>query len=220
MCKKIRIVCLFLCKKVVPTKNQVKCLTSFVSFSQFFGDMPFDLLKYYNDMNQSRILMTFKGAISQELLVELGALVRNQLQHDDKIQRIFAVFVEMAQNILHYSAEKDWLQHIGKEVGVGIIVISEQEEMYSISSGNAVAKADAERLQMHCQQLNMLSKEELKKLYQERRKQAPPEGSRGAGLGLIDMARKSDKPFEFSLQPLTNDLLFFTLNVSIYKTAK
>jgi hypothetical protein len=89
--------------------------------------MPFDLLKYYNDMNKSRILMTFKGAISQELLVELGSLVRNQLQHDDKIQRIFAVFVEMAQNILHYSAEKDLLQHIGKEVGVGVIVISEQK---------------------------------------------------------------------------------------------
>ncbi len=182
--------------------------------------MPFDLLKYYNDMNKSRILMTFKGAISQELLVELGTLVRNQLQHDDKIQRIFAVFVEMAQNILHYSAEKDLLQHIGKEVGVGVIVISEQEEMYSISSGNAVTKADAEHLEAQCRHLNTLTKDELKKLYQERRKQVPPEGSKGAGLGFIDMARKSDKPFEFSLQPLTDDLSFFTLNVSIYKTAK
>ncbi|MFN3344154.1 MAG: SiaB family protein kinase [Chloroherpetonaceae bacterium] len=182
--------------------------------------MSFDLLKYYNDMNTSRILMTFKGAISQELLVELGSLVRNQLRHDDKIQRIFAVFVEMAQNILHYSAEKDWLQHVGREVGVGVIVISEQEEMYSISSGNAVTNADAERLEAHCRYLNALTKDKLKKLYQERRKQMPPEGSKGAGLGLIDMARKSDKPLEFSLQPLTDDKSFFTLNVSICKTAK
>ncbi len=182
--------------------------------------MSFDLLKYYGSVDVSRILMTFKGAISQELLVELGSLVRNQLQHDEKIQRIFAVFVEMAQNILHYSAEKDWLPHVGKEVGIGIIVISEQEEMYTISSGNAVTKADAEHLEAQCRYLNSLSKEELKKLYQERRKQSPPTGSKGAGLGLIDMARKSDKPFEFSLQPLTDDLLFFTLNVSIYKGAK
>lgn len=182
--------------------------------------MPFDLLKFYNEMTRSRILMTFKGAISQELLVELGALVRNQLRHDDKIQRIFAVFVEMAQNILHYSAEKDLLQPVGKEVGVGVIVISEQDDMYSISSGNAVKKADAERLEAQCRYLNGLSKEELKKLYQERRRQAPPEGSKGAGLGLIDMARKSDKPFEYSLQPLNDETSFFILNISISKTGR
>jgi hypothetical protein len=181
--------------------------------------IPFDLLKYYNEMNAARILMTFKGAISQELLVELGSLVRNQLHDDDKIQRIFAVFVEMAQNILHYSAEKDVLQHSGREVGVGVIVISELEGVYSISSGNAALKSDAEKLGEQCGYLNTLGKDELKKLYQERRKQEPPPNSKGAGLGLIDMARKSDKPFEFYVQPLNEELSFFILNVTISKSA-
>jgi hypothetical protein len=179
-----------------------------------------ELYRYYQAMNASRILMSFKGAISQELLVELGSLVKHQLQNDEKIQRLFAVFVEMSQNILHYSAEKETFGDDGHQVGVGVIVISETDAAYSVSAGNLASVSEAERLRDRCTVLNTKSKDELKKLYQEQRKQPAPSGSKGAGLGLIDMVRKADEPVQCDVNTVSTDTAFCTLNVVIHKTLK
>ena len=46
----------------------------------------------------------------------------------------------------------------------------------------------------------------LRKAYKKRLREGPPEGSKGAGLGFIEMARKGDK-FEFEFSK-SNELLF------------
>jgi hypothetical protein len=43
----------------------------------------------------------------------------------------------------------------------------------------------------------------------------PPEGSRGAGLGFIDMAKKASKPIEFDFRKLNENFSFFSMKTVI-----
>lgn len=175
-----------------------------------------DIFEFYQRISSARVLMTFKGAFSQELLVQIGELVKLQQGNNSKVQKMFSVFVEMAQNILYYSAEKE-VRSDGKEVGVGMIVIRENEKSFVITSGNAIDREKAAEIHAYCSQLVAMSPEELKVLHQKKRLEEPPKGSKGAGLGLIEMMRKSDEKAEFLITQIDDRLSFFILNIIIHK---
>ncbi len=176
-----------------------------------------EIFELYRHTSAARILMTFKGAFSQELLVELGDIIKKQHGDGNDIRKMFSVFVEMAQNILYYSAEKEIRRSDGKEVGVGIVLIRDMDKYFCITSGNQIEKERGEKIYARCEELAALGKEDLKALYHQRRQSQTPEGSKGAGLGLIDMMRKSDAPPNFELRAIDEHLSFFILNIMIQK---
>lgn len=81
-----------------------------------------DLFKQYRDTYDYQFIVSFKGRLSQEVLTEFGSMIRTSLSTESKIKKIFAVFIELAQNMLHYSAERKSLED-GRETGVGIIMV-------------------------------------------------------------------------------------------------
>jgi len=63
-------------------------------------------------------------------------------------------------------------------------------------------------------EINGLDKQEIKKLYKQKLKQDIAPTSKSAGLGIVDIARKSS-PLEFSLEKLDNLYSFFTLKATV-----
>ena len=59
-----------------------------------------------------------------------------------------------------------------------------------------------------------MSKEELRALYKEQLRADPEEGSKGAGLGFMEIARRASKPIEFDFTDL-GDYTFFALKATI-----
>jgi hypothetical protein len=182
-----------------------------------------DLFAYYQDIKSSRIILVFKGAFTQEMLSELGGLVRLHFHEEGEtimMRRLFSILIEMSQNILHYSAEREFLTYLGREVGVGMITVQDIDGYFMVNSGNMVTKSTGERLDEKCTQINALGREELRQLYMDtRRKEAEPT-SKGAGLGLIDIARKSSRPLSFVVQKIDEEKSFFSLSVAVDKKPK
>jgi hypothetical protein len=164
--------------------------------------------------------MSFKGVFAQPALVELGNSLRNTVGSDvvgaAVMRKIFAIFIELSQNILHYSAEKE-TDLDGKEGGVGILIVSDLGDRYCISSGNLMLNQNVSKMRERCERVSAMDKEELKAYYQEQRKKDRPADSKGAGLGFIDMARKSDYRLEFDIQQFDDNYSFFMLSSYISK---
>jgi hypothetical protein len=58
-----------------------------------------------------------------------------------------------------------------------------------------------------------MSRDELKVYYKECRKKKKTDSVKGAGLGFIDMARKSSRPLDYSITPIDGENSFFTMKV-------
>jgi len=174
-----------------------------------------NILSNYFNKKDDNVLLEFSGALSQELLIRIGDVIIKKVAAGKLIKTIFAVFVELAQNIMHYSAEKELIN--GKELGVGIILFAEDDNNFSILSGNKIEKSKVDKLVSHLDHINEMDEAELKKFYKERLHSSSEEDSKGAGLGLIDIARKSKSKINYEILPIDQDNSLIKINITVGK---
>jgi len=177
------------------------------------------LLELQSLMHGEGILINFSGRFSQGIIEELGEAVKNHMQADNRpkndIYNVFAIFIEQTQNIKNYCASKESCSCYGKILNSGIVSIGKNEQGYFICSGNLVDNNDILALTQQLDKVKSLDKDGLKKLYKEQMKKGISIDDRGAGLGLIDMARKASTPPQYSVTPLDVQFSFFTLKVMV-----
>lgn len=177
------------------------------------------LMEIQNFLKDNRILISFSGRFSQGIIQELGDAVKNHMEAEEMpkndIFSVFGIFIEQTQNIRNYSSSKEGTKNYDKISDSGIVVIGRKNDMYYVCSGNLVENHDMDNLVQRIERLVSLDKNELKKLYKEEMKKEIVPGSCGAGLGLIDMARKASKPIEYSVEKIDDEFSFFTINVLV-----
>ena len=82
-------------------------------------------------------------------------------------------------------------------------------------SGNIVSTKDKIFLQKKINELNSMGETELKRLYKATLREGTFSEKGGAGLGLIEVARKASKPMIAKFDKLGNDRHFFTYLVHL-----
>ncbi|MBJ7552617.1 biofilm regulation protein kinase SiaB [Marinomonas ostreistagni] len=174
-----------------------------------------DLYELRERFDNEKILLCFNGPISRSLIEEIGNALRNYLKTEQASPAsaldVFAVYIELTQNIRHYAVKS---KLVGADMGT--VVVSFRDSHYHISSGNLVRYEDGESVLKAVQSLDGLDKIELKKRYKDQlRKPREEDAVTGAGLGLIDMARKATAPVQASLKSLENGLGYLSLSVQI-----
>jgi Family of unknown function (DUF6272) len=122
----------------------------------------------------------------------------------------------MAQNINLYSAETAYSESDKRQVGRGIIVISETADQHIISSGNMVGGDKVDDLLDKCNRVNTFDPTQLSDYYREQRRMPEDQDS----VGLVEMVRKSGSPLVFETTEVDSEGIFFTLSVSVNKKAK
>jgi hypothetical protein len=118
--------------------------------------------------------------------------------------RLFASFVEMTQNILHYAEPEG----PGRR-RAGAIALGRDAEGYFVVSRNPVRGVHAERLRTRLGRIQAMGPEEVTTAYRERltagRDRAADPLSRGAGLGLLSIARTSNGAVSYRLDSARPD---------------
>lgn len=180
-----------------------------------------ELLEYYKKMCERNIVLDFQGAISQDLVVGMAELLKNKFSQEfgstNIVKKLFSIFIEMAQNIAIYSAERVYLDNRHGDVGAGIIVVTEENKNYTITSGNLVKNKSISKIIEHCQRINRMEKGELRQFYKAQIKSSRVRGKKGAGVGLIDIARKSGNPIRYGVTQVDDINSFLVLSVKIHK---
>jgi anti-sigma regulatory factor (Ser/Thr protein kinase) len=143
----------------------------------------------------------YAGPLSEDVLTSLSGVVKEQLTETDSTSpitnKVFSIFVEQAQNIIRYSGDRM------DKSGVGSVSISASDDGFLIEAVNEIKDGSQERLEGILTDLKNMDAAELKAAYKQRLKSGPPEGSVGAGLGFIEVARRSAR-LDFCFEPPTN----------------
>jgi hypothetical protein len=184
--------------------------------------MELDLYSLYQDLKSRRILFCYSGPIAHAGIEGVAQTLRMNLEYDDTGNAtklaVFSIFIEQVQNILNYSAERLCSAEADteNELSFGTVVIGREEDgSYFIYCGNRIYNKDIPELGKRIDEVKGLSKDELKALYKERRRMEPPPGSKGAGLGLVEIARKAGRPIEYSFRKIDEVFSFFVIKVVV-----
>ena len=185
--------------------------------------MKFNILEYNKMLNDNGINVIYSGPIWANGIDGLADMMLKRLEFDEAStsasQSVFSVFVEQINNMMMYSAEKDKRsdnEGNSLEVSRGVFILGIEKDAYFIQTGNLVSNYSAEILKERIDYLNTLDKKELRRYQRERMKadNDNPE-SRGAGLGLIVVARRASSPIEYKFEPYDDQRQFFSMYISI-----
>lgn len=182
--------------------------------------MKLNLYDFYQDAKEKNVIFYYCGPIAHASIEGVAQTLRKNLEYEDAgsltAQSVFSVFIEQMQNILNYSAERvNAVETVENELRIGVVVIGHEQNGYFILCGNRIYNSDVQGLRNKLELIRNMNKEELKTLYKERRRMEPDPGSKGAGLGLIEMARKGSEPIEYGFTPVDDNFSFFTIRVVV-----
>jgi len=177
---------------------------------------------FFESARQHRVIFYYVGYFSQNIVAAMAEAVKLQLEVSGATgptrRKLFSCFVEMAQNIIHYSA--DALTPSTQEDGElrhGSVCIGEQDGQYLLLCANPVRTQIAEGLRERLEPLRSMTLEEIKLAYKQSLRAETPEESKGAGMGLLTVARDAREPLEFDFQPLAGmaDTSMFCLKATV-----
>jgi len=177
----------------------------------------FNFFEYHTQISQDNILLSYKGPLTDVLLSEFSRDIRQKLQDEEsKVgKKVFAIFMELAQNVLFYSKEKN--QFGRNRDKVGTLVIVNEDDIYRVVTGNLVFHRDIPFLQEKCNTINSLDRDALREYKRDLRNNPENEESRGAGIGLVQAALTSDNPLEVEVRPIGEEFAFFVVSVAVNK---
>jgi hypothetical protein len=185
--------------------------------------MRLNILEYSRMLADNNISIIYSGPLWAEGIDGMAEFLQRRLDMDDMplnaSQAVFSVFVEQMNNMLMYSAEKEKQEHheIGiRETSRGVFVLGSYDKSYYIQTGNVIKDSSVEILKKRIDFLNTLDKKELRNLYKEqiRSENDNPE-SKGAGIGLTEIARRASSKIEYEFVPYGDGLSYFTMYVTI-----
>ncbi|MGE0771432.1 MAG: SiaB family protein kinase [Cyclobacteriaceae bacterium] len=179
-------------------------------------------MNYIYDLHRTmiaeKLILVYEGDFTQETTKSILAMAERNLDssgEESSIKRkVFNVMVEALQNIVKHSSEK------GLKAGSlisrsAIFMISRNDHQYSVMTGNPILTEHVDQLSRNLEELNSLDKEGLKEKYKAIIKNTTISEKGGAGLGFIDMARKSGEKLEFQFPNMDDHYSFFCLKVNI-----
>ena len=183
-------------------------------------------MKFIYDLHKTmliqNLLLVYEGEFTQEITKSVLAMAeRNMVSFGEspRVQRkVFNVMVECLQNIFKHYAEFDEATY-GKNNA--IFMIGKSDEAYIITSGNAVVNDEVKNITARVEEINNLDLEGIKLLYRKKLKEKKNQGDAGltpkggAGLGFIDMAKRSGHKLIYDFESINDHLSFFSLKVTI-----
>lgn len=178
------------------------------------------LVECYRDKCGENIIIAYKGTVSQEILALLGEMIKDKIMKDNKrkiAKKVFSIFVEMAQNVMHHSAVKENPADENGCQGAGIIVVDDDNNRYTLTTSNLVKNSDLPAVINHCKTIESMDRVCIKQLFQEQLAQPASEEKPGAGIGLFNIALKSGSPIKFQTGKFDNTHSFLIFSSFVEK---
>jgi hypothetical protein len=168
-------------------------------------------LAFRKEHEDRGIVFSYSGYLNEDILSGIGSAIRSKMTIDrteEKISRaVFSAFVEQVQNVIRYSAETSSQASNGSGAAdealilpYGLVAIGEYPDgQHFVTCCNMVLSSDTKKLSEQLESIRGLDRKELGALMRQQLRDGPPEGSKGAGIGFIAIAREAHGNWEYDI---------------------
>jgi hypothetical protein len=190
--------------------------------------MKFNIRQYGKMLDSNHIKVIYSGPVWANGIDGMAEMLLKRLEFDDiplnASQSVFSIFVEQMNNMMMYSADKEHRTNSEGnplEISKGIFILGVQDTEYFIQCGNVVTNYSAEILKTRIDYLNTLDKKGLRQYYkQQMHAENSNLESKGAGVGLIEIARRASAPIDYEFEPYSDGLQYFTIYNTVQQGGK
>lgn len=180
-------------------------------------DQQINELSLFEGLQREDLVYVYRGVFSQLITDSIIALTENNLTSVGESQklkkRVFSIMVECLQNITRHQYI-DGREDLTADQS-GMFIICNRDKSYQMTSGNVVNNDAIPHLKCLLDKVNSLDKDSLKEYYKKVLEDGSISSKGGAGLGLIEMARKSGNKLFYTFEQIDELISYFYMNTSI-----
>jgi hypothetical protein len=167
--------------------------------------------EFFEKLKDDSLSFLYHGFISDEFTTKIIRIIENNIEKNDEPKvvrnKVSYLIAESFQNIFRHGVSTEKERYSFNKPGFfGIRVLNES---YVISTANLINNTNIESIEEKLIQLKSLDKEQLKALHNEVLGSLEISDKGGAGLGLIDMARKTNNELEYAIEKVNDIFSFF-----------
>jgi hypothetical protein len=174
------------------------------------GDKLHALFNEFGDYSLSYVYKGIFNPLLTDNILSLAETNMNITGESAKTQKkVYFVMVESLQNITRHQekeCEKD---------SQAFFVVQNKAGQYDLTTGNIIENAQIEHLNNSIEKINSLEPDALKEYYKNVLENTGMSEKGGAGLGLIEMARRSGNKLSHCFDKVNKDHSFFYFKTKI-----
>ncbi|MDI9356606.1 MAG: SiaB family protein kinase [Chitinophagaceae bacterium] len=180
----------------------------------------------YKNTYDEKIILVYKGVLSFDLVSNIIETLEKKLDEIDEDRQLKKKFhnvaTECIQNLHYHIGDIEYIKNINEEVlsdqlkKTVIILATVRSKYYNLLTVNYISNDSLEKIKKKIDLINSLDEKSLRILYKQSMDQDFSEKGT-AGLGYIDIARKTNQKLRYQFDELNPDVFLFTFQIRILK---
>ena len=181
-----------------------------------------DFMKFvyetHGSMVDNNIMLVYEGEVTQEVTKAFTSLTQRRLEGEEGTnlpiqKRVYHVMVECLQNIGRHCDHID--SGLPMRPGQGIFMVLKTEDGFNVITGNPIANTKVEGIREMLDKVNQMNRDEIKAYYKEKILASRISEKGGAGLGFIDIVKKTGNRIDYDFVKINDKTSFFIVKTHI-----
>ena len=172
-----------------------------------------DLTRRIRDkMMKERLMFVYRGVVTNENSASLLMLLEKEMETSEfgfvGRKRLFMFVLESLQNVSRHSNRNQYSE-------MSLVVYSKTDSGYTVTTGNVIETDKIDDLRSRLDEINKLDSGEIRNVYRNMLSNAEFSNKGGAGLGLIEMAKKTGNKLDYDFIKLDNEFSYYILSKTV-----
>ncbi len=163
-------------------------------------------------LSDEHLMFAYRGEVTGDNSVGLLTLLEREMEFSDFSllgrKRLFMFVLENLQNITRHGVTKS-------EAITSLVVYNKTADGYTVSTGNALRKSEVKGLKNNLEKINSLEPDKIREVYRTMLQDSNIGSKGGAGLGLMEMARKTGNKLDYDFLPIDDKYSYFILSKTV-----
>jgi len=176
-----------------------------------------DFHEFFRLIEDDNLSLFYRGDFADDITIRLIDLSESHFKKGKEQmslkKKVSFLMAECFQNVIRYGEELT-SDHYLQEQTAYFMTRNVNDKFY-IASGNLVEQSKIRYLQDRIENINMQSQEELKEMYMKVLGGEAFTAKGGAGLGMIEMARKSGRKLQTEFEQIDELMAYFYIQMII-----
>jgi hypothetical protein len=173
--------------------------------------------KIRDRMKRRDLMFFYRGIVTSVNSISLLMLLEKEMEGSEfgfvGKKRLFMFVLESLQNISRHAGKHSYAD-------MSLVAYSKSATGYTVTTGNVMESSQVPDLRKRLKQINALDPDDVRRVYRKMLDESEISDKGGAGLGLIEIAKKTGNKLDFDFIKLDSKYHYYILSKTVDETGK